>query len=115
MNMGDDTAEKFLDPVLASATMCREHLANKAPMKRLTLEKWKEYNNFMNWWICAKPFKSADNKIRDHEHLTGEYRRQAHNTCSLNYHIDLKKVKIWCIIHKLKGILLLCYSYFHIC
>ena len=63
--------------------------------------------------ICAKPFKSEDKKVCDHDHLTGEYRGPAHNSCNLNYPIDQKKVKISCIIHNLKGILFLCYNYFH--
>ena len=38
INIGDDAAEKFLDQVLAAATICRQHLTNKIPMKRLTQE-----------------------------------------------------------------------------
>ena len=33
VNMGDDTAENFLDQILATATICRQHLTNKIPMK----------------------------------------------------------------------------------
>ena len=44
-----------------------------------------------------------------------EYKSPAHNASNLNYCIDLKKVKIPYIIHNLKGILFLCYSYFHNC
>ena len=104
VNIGDDAAEKFLDQVLAATTICRQHLANKIPMKRLTQEKWREYNNATNCSVCTKPFMSADKKVRDHDHLTGEYRGPAHNACNLNYRIDPKKVKIPCIIHNLKDI-----------
>ena len=104
VNIGDDAAETFLDQVLAAATICRQHLANKIPMKCLTQEQWREYNNATNCSICAKPFKSADKKVCDHVHLTGEYRGPAHNACNLNYRIDPKKVKIPSIIPNLKGI-----------
>ena len=67
-----------------------------------------ETSHHMNWSICDKPFKSADKKVRYHNHLTGEYRGPAHNACNLNYRIDPKKVKIPCIIHNLKGKLFLC-------
>ena len=60
MNMGDDTAETFLDQVLAAATICRQHLANRILIKWLTLEQWNEYNNTTNCSICAKLFKSAN-------------------------------------------------------
>ena len=91
VNMEDHAAEKFLDQVLA---ICRQQLVNQVPMKRLTLEQCNEYNNPMNCSICAEPFKPADKKVRDHDHLAGEYRGPAHNACNLNYCIDPKKVKI---------------------
>ena len=62
VNIGDDAAEKFLDQVLAAATICRQHLANKILMKWLIQEQWREYNNATNYSICPKPCKSADKK-----------------------------------------------------
>ena len=38
----DDAAETFLDQVLDAATISRQHLSNKVPMKRLTQEQWRE-------------------------------------------------------------------------
>ena len=104
VNIGDDATEKFLDQVLAAATIYRQHLVNKISMKWLIQEQWKEYNNATNCSICAKPFMSVDKKVSNHDHLRGEYRGPAHNACNLNYCIDPKKVKIPCIIHNLKGI-----------
>ena len=74
-------------------------------MKWVIEEQWREYNNGTNCSICAKPFMSADKKVHDNDHLLGEYKGPAHNTCNLNYRIDPKKVKIPCIIHNLKGML----------
>ena len=48
VNIEYDAIEKILDQVLAAATICREHLANKIPMKRLTQEQWREYHNATN-------------------------------------------------------------------
>ena len=62
VNIVDDAAEKFLDQILAAATICRQHLSNKILMKRLTQEQCKEYNSTTNCLVCAKPFKSADKK-----------------------------------------------------
>ena len=36
VNIGHDVTERFFNQVLATATICRQHLANKIPMKRLT-------------------------------------------------------------------------------
>ena len=80
-------------------------------MKRLFQEKWRKYKNVTNCLICAKPFKSTDKKVYCHDHLTGEYRGPAHNARS---ELELpQKVKVPCIIHHLKGILFVYYSYFH--
>ena len=38
VNIRDEASEKFLDHVIAAATICRQHLVNKIPMKRLTQE-----------------------------------------------------------------------------
>ena len=93
--------KSFLDQALAAATFCRQHLANKIPMKWLTLEQWNKYNNATSCSICTKPLEPADKKVRDHDHLAGEYRGPAQIACNLNYRIDPKKVKITCIFHSM--------------
>ena len=60
VNMDDDANEKFLDQVLPAATILRQHLTHKIPIKRLTLQQWREYKNATNYLICNKPFKSVD-------------------------------------------------------
>ena len=60
VNMENDAFENCLVQVVATATICRPLLANKIPMKPLTQEQWREYNNTMNFLIRTKPFKSAD-------------------------------------------------------
>ena len=37
-------------------------------------------------WLCEASFATplADDKVRDHDHLTGKYRGAAHNRCYLN-------------------------------
>ena len=88
VNIEDDTTKRFLDQVLATATICRQHLTNKVPMKWLTQEQWSEYNNATNCSIFGKPFKSADKKVHNHNHLTNEYRGSAYNACNLNNRIN---------------------------
>lgn len=36
--------------------------------------------------ICQKAITDADDKVRDHCHLTGRFRGAAHNKCNLQYH-----------------------------
>ena len=80
VNIGGDFTEKFLDQVLDAVFICRQHLSNNILMKWLNHEQWKEYNNDTNCPICAKPFKSADKKVHNHDHLSVWCRGPAHNT-----------------------------------
>ena len=51
-------------------------------------------------WICNKLFDVADNKVRDHCHITGKYRGTAHWSCNVN----LKMTKrVPGIFHNLKA------------
>ena len=34
-------------------------------------------------WICSKLFDVGDNKVRDHDHITGKYRGSSHWCCIL--------------------------------
>ena len=119
MNIGDDADEKFLHQILAAATICRQHLTNKIPIKRLTQEQWREYNNATNCSICTKSFKSGDKKFPNHNHWTSEFRGAPHNARNLNYRIDSKKVKNPGINQNLKGICFYVHDfyvcYFHDC
>ena len=51
-------------------------------------------------WICNTLFDVADNKVRDHCHVTGKYRDAAHWSCNVNFKMT-KKVPV--IFYNLKG------------
>ena len=34
-------------------------------------------------WLCNKLFDVGDNKVRDHDHITGKYRGSSHWCCIL--------------------------------
>ena len=51
-------------------------------------------------WICDKLFDAGDNKVRDHCHITGNYRGSAYWSCNINLKLA-KKVTV--IFHNLKG------------
>lgn len=53
-----------------------------------------------NKLMCNKEKKYID-KVRDHDHLTGEYRGAAHKACNLNYSHKRSKIPIFC--HNSKG------------
>ena len=51
-------------------------------------------------WICNKLFTAGDNKVRDHDHVTGKYRGSAHWNCNINLKLT-KKVPV--IFNNLRG------------
>ena len=51
--------------------------------------------------MCAKPL--ADDRVRDHSHITGSYRGAAHSVCNLNYRLNPKSWKLPVVIHNLKS------------
>ena len=51
-------------------------------------------------WICDELFAAEDNKVRDHEHVTGKCRGSAHWSCNIDLKLT-KKVPV--IFHNLKG------------
>ncbi|XP_061388725.1 uncharacterized protein LOC133323843 [Musca vetustissima] len=57
----------------------------KKEMISLTPLELKQFNESMNCHICEAPL--ANDKVRDHCHLTGRYRGAAHNKCNLQYRV----------------------------
>ena len=52
----------------------------------MTKADWKAFNNAEVCHICEKPFGEEEEKVRDHDHRTGQFRGAAHNCCNINYY-----------------------------
>jgi len=55
--------------------------------------------------FCADPLLVANfkNSVKDHNHMTGRYRRAAHNECNFKLKQNAKTAPIPVIFHNLKG------------
>ena len=51
-------------------------------------------------WVCNKLSNVGDNKVRDHDHVTGKYRGSPHWCCNINLRLT-KEVPA--IFHNLRG------------
>ena len=51
-------------------------------------------------WICNKLFAAEDNKVRDHDHITGKFRGSVPWSCNINLKLT-KKVHLK--YHNFKG------------
>ena len=65
-------------------------------MIHLTIDEEEQFNQDESCHIC-----SVD-RVRDHCHILGLYRGEAHNACNLNYRIDPAKWKLPVILHNLR-------------
>lgn len=74
-------------------------LNNNKPMK-LTADDEKKFKEATNCYICEKVFISTDKKVRDHNHITGDFRGAAHNACNL-LHQECRTIPV--IFHNLSG------------
>ena len=101
MYRGKDAVNKFIKSILKEYNYCRsvvkKHFNKNLIMSAEENERF-ELTNIC--WICRKLFDVADQKLRDHCHITGKYRGAAHYFCNINLKIS-KKVSV--IFHNLKG------------
>ena len=65
----------------------------------MSVEDERIFKSSNKCWICNKLFAKGDNKVRDHDHVTGKYRGSAHWNCNINLKL-IKKFPV--IFHNLK-------------
>ncbi|XP_068757392.1 uncharacterized protein [Montipora capricornis] len=66
----------------------------------MTKDDEKEFIKADKCHICEKEYNKTDVRVRDHCHITGQYRGSAHQDCNLNFRIG---DKIPVIFHNLRG------------
>jgi hypothetical protein len=73
--------------------------------KKLVLESPKDFDSYKKedyCNVCMIKF-GMKYKVRDHDHITGNYRGAAHADCNLKLRIDPKKMEIPVFFHNLRG------------
>ena len=87
----------------------REDLKHIRPLE-MTKEEQEAHNNTGKCWICDGPFKPYKDgdchglwKVKDHCHITGEYRGAAHSKCNQQLRIDPFRTPIPVFFHNLKN------------
>ena len=101
---GEDCIEQFLLQMDYYNEEIREMFKKTVPMTELNDEQLKNYNEATNCYCCTKSFNMNDAnlcKVKDHCHITGQYRGAACSHCNLN--ITAKTHTIPVVFHNLKG------------
>lgn len=62
-----------------------ENILNKVKPLKMTEADEKRFRDADHCHICEEKFTAGDVRVRDHSHITGEFRGSAHNQCNLRY------------------------------
>ncbi|XP_065198789.1 uncharacterized protein LOC135830431 [Sycon ciliatum] len=97
---GADAMDVFFDKLKDEEKKIQSALNNPAPMD-LTKEQEELFRETEDCWICKK--KLGEDRVRDHDHITGDFRGAAHNDCNIKLRIYPYKQHIPVVFHNLKG------------
>jgi hypothetical protein len=97
--VGEDAANIFLKTVIKESVKCRL-MVNQIFKKKMVItpQQEAEFLRARNCHICGNDL--CDDRVRDHDHVTGMYRGAAHNICNLKHRITWK---IPVVFHNLRG------------
>jgi hypothetical protein len=97
--VGEDAAYVFLKTVLKESFRCWDMVNNIFKKKMAITPKQEfEFQTTRNCSICGNDL--GDDRVRDHDHVSGQYRGAAHNICNLKYRITWK---VPVVFHNLRG------------
>ena len=101
---GEKAVYKFMENILEEVKYCKKVMKKyfNKPL-RMTEENEQEFKKAAACHICDKKYTEKDIRVRDHCHITGEFRGSAHQECNLKLRINPKEIKIPVIFHNLRG------------
>lgn len=80
---GPQTARWFLQEMKRVAGVIEEQFKDVKPLT-MTPEDERRFREATSCHICDRPLQEED-RVRDHCHLSGNFRGAAHNACNINY------------------------------
>ena len=106
---GEDAMDVFFQWLEEELVEIREDLKKERPLE-MTQLNWDTHHAATKCWICDDPFEDYSDgdthglwKVKDHCHITGEYRRAAHSKCNLLLWIEPYHTPIPVFFHNLKN------------
>ena len=92
--------EQMLEELKWCKQTMKKHFIN--PLK-MTDEDEKDFQKATKCHICDKQYKDKDVTVRDHCHITGQYRGSPYQDCNLKLKMKPEEIKISVIFHNLRG------------
>ena len=84
---GEKAVYKFMEAMLAEVKYCRQTIKYKfnKPLV-MSPEDEAKFHASKSCHICGKQFNKNDKRVRDHCHITGEFRGAVHDDCNYNFY-----------------------------
>ena len=101
---GENAVYQFMENMLEEVKYCKNIMKKRfnKPL-RMTENDEEKFQKAEECHICDKRYTEKDIRVRDHCHITGEYRGSAHQDCNLKLRINPEEIKIPVIFHNLRG------------
>ena len=101
---GKNAVYKFMENMLEEVNWCKQTMKKqfKKPLI-MTKENETDFQKAIKCHICDIKYTNKDIRVRDHCHITGEFRGSAHQDCNLKLRIIPDNIKIPVIFHNLRG------------
>ena len=88
---GQDSINKFMQQMLSEVQYCQKIISTKfkKPLN-MSNEEEQMFKTAVECHICGQQYKETGIRVRDHCHITGQYRGSAHQDCNLKLRINPK-------------------------
>ena len=97
---GPNAAEHFLRSLKVEEQKIWNVLSRPKAM-RMTENDWQAHNEATDCHVCEQPLEG--DAVRDHCHISGNYRGAAHNACNLKLRINPQTTVVPVVFHNLRG------------
>ena len=104
MYRGEKAVYKFMEQMLKEVKYCKNVMKKEfnKPLK-MTKKDEEKFKKAEECYICNKKYTDEDIRVRDHCHITSNYRGSAHQECNLKLRVNPEQLKIPVIFHNLRG------------
>ena len=104
IHRGENAVHKFMENMLEEVDWCKSIIKKhfNKPLE-MTEENEIDFQKATKCHICDQQYTDKDIRVKDHCHITGEFRGSAHQDCNLKLRIKPATIKIPVLFHNLRG------------
>ena len=101
---GENAVYNFMEKMIEEVEWCKTIIKTHFNKPLSMTEKNKlDFESSNNCHICKKRYSEKDIRVRDHCHITGNYRGSAHQDCNLKLRLKPSNIQIPVFFHNLRG------------